>query len=197
MWGTADSDSTSKKTIALVMLMTLVLFALLISVITLAVLMQKEKPYAVPYSRRSEPFKPSVIADVIAATTLYNETYAAWRMWDNKYVSYPVEDLIKFLEHDDTDKLEYISETFDCEDFATLLDGKEAEWHARVASDEFHAGTAFGILSIYRGEGINLHALNIFIDDKQTVWLVEPQTDSVYRLEDRNTTGWYLVYMTI
>jgi hypothetical protein len=197
VWGESEqSDCTSKKAYVLGALGTLVLLALLVSVIVLAVLHQKHKPYSVPYSRRSEPFQPNIIARTIAATTLYNVTLAAWQMWDEKYISYPVEDLIKFLEYDDTDKLSYISETFDCDDFASVLDGREAEWHARVASGEFHAGTSFGIIALTRGTD-KLHAMNIFIDDKHTLWLVEPQTDSVYQLGDRNTTGWYLLYMTI
>ena len=77
-------------------------------------------------------------------------------------------DIENFLSQDDTNKMGYIAEERDCDDFSYRLMGQLSipDW----------SGIAFGIV------WTNLHALNCFIDDMGVFWFVEPQTN---KLQDK------------
>jgi len=81
---------------------------------------------------------------------------------DHDIKIYKRDDVVKFLDLDETDKIAFIAESMDCDDYAAILFGKFA-----------------GLI------WTNAHALNFFISDEETLWFIEPQTDKLARdLED-------------
>ena len=76
-------------------------------------------------------------------------------------------DIETFLSIDATNKIGYIPEKMDCDDFSYRLMGQLSipNWSA----------IAFGIL------WTNVHALNCFIDETGTFYYIEPQSDNVQR----------------
>ena len=102
---------------------------------------------------------------------------------DTKYKTITKNDLGKILKIDDTDKQRYIPTFYDCDDFSFRLMGQLS------IGDE--ASLPFGIIWVKTPKGG--HALNIFIDDKREVWLVEPQEDLIFKMPE----NWkaYLVIM--
>lgn len=81
---------------------------------------------------------------------------------DNLYWLCSTADIERFLAQDNTNKMGYIQEERDCDDFSYRLMGQLStpEW----------SGIAFGIV------WTNVHALNCFIDDTGKFWFIEPQT---------------------
>ena len=74
--------------------------------------------------------------------------------------------VVEFLSLDETDKIAYIAEEQDCDDFAAELFGK-------------------GVPLLWT----NKHALNWFVDEVSKLWFIEPQTDKIAKdLEDWQ--GW-------
>ena len=75
------------------------------------------------------------------------------------------DDIALFLAQDETNKMEYQSETLDCDDFAFRLKGQFSipEW----------SGLALGICWTQN------HALSCFVDEKWKLWFIEPQTDEI------------------
>ncbi len=87
---------------------------------------------------------------------------------DSQYWLCSDADIENFISRDDTNKMGYVAEERDCDDFSYRLMGQLSvpDW----------SGTAFGIV------WTNLHALNCFIDEGGKFWFVEPQTD---KLQDK------------
>lgn len=150
---------------------------------------------AVHYSH--EPRYPSspVITDMIsglemsvilANTTLYNERYAVWSISDENYALFDIKYLYEFLEYDKTDEIEY-GKNSDCDNFAWILKGNWEKWMTHElpkmnTNEDSKVGTAFAYLNIHHGgDVLHGHALNLFIDNKMEVYLVEPQSDKVYK----------------
>jgi len=80
-------------------------------------------------------------------------------------------DIETFLKQDDTNKMGYVAEQRDCDDFSYRLMGQFSipDWSA----------LAFGIV------WTNLHALNIIVTEDDKVLFIEPQTDDIIEnLED-------------
>lgn len=77
----------------------------------------------------------------------------------------------KFLEDDDTDKMQYVATIFDCDDYAVRLLGQFTvpKW----------SGACIGILMIGYNDKENGHALNIFMDVNEKLWIIEPQDDTI------------------
>ena len=75
---------------------------------------------------------------------------------DNLCKVYKKDDVVKFLALDETDEITYVAEEHDCDDFAAELYGK-------------------GVSLLWT----NVHALNWFIDEQNTLWFVEPQSDKI------------------
>lgn len=93
---------------------------------------------------------------------------------DKKYKTAPFVEYERFLRYDKTDKLVYVSEWFDCDDFAVRLYGNfTVPYWSRLAFGEIFVKT----------ETIN-HALNFFIDNDHDIWLVEPQNDEIFKIPD-------------
>lgn len=83
---------------------------------------------------------------------------------DNKV--YRVEDVQNCEHLSRVSKIEYVSETMDCDDFAAMLFGK---WSGLVWT--------------------NVHALNWFISDYLEFWFIEPQTRKLSK-QLENWQGW-------
>lgn len=79
---------------------------------------------------------------------------------------YKKEDIETYLDVDQTDKIVFVAETMDCDDFAAILFGK-------------FAGLVWS----------NVHGLNWFIDEYGEFWFIEPQTDQLAADLD-NWQGW-------
>ena len=75
-------------------------------------------------------------------------------------------DVVEFLHLDETDKIVWVEEKEDCDDIA-----------AQVFDD--------GLSLIWT----NVHALNYFVDEDDTLWFVEPQSDKIARNLE-NWQGW-------
>jgi len=94
---------------------------------------------------------------------------------DEKYRSIPKSEFGKLLKMDDTDKSKYIPIFYDCDDFSFRLMGQLS------IGDE--ASLPFGIIWVKTPK--SAHALNVFIDDKEQVWLVEPQNDTIFKMPEK------------
>jgi len=75
-------------------------------------------------------------------------------------------DVVEFLHLDETDKIVWVEEKEDCDDIAAQVfdDGLSLVW-------------------------TNVHALNYFVDEDDTLWFVEPQSDKIARNLE-NWQGW-------
>jgi hypothetical protein len=91
---------------------------------------------------------------------------------DEDYMTTTVEELRNYLRYDIVDNYKYISEYFDCDDFSYALMGN--------LSNPKWGCLTFGIL--WTDTETGGHAVNCFIDKDRTVWIIEPQTDSIFRL---------------
>ena len=84
---------------------------------------------------------------------------------DTVYQLATLKDIDEFLRVDQTNKMGYVPEERDCDDFSFRLMGQFStpEW----------SGVALGII------WTDLHALNCFIDQNSEFWFIEPQTDNI------------------
>jgi len=85
---------------------------------------------------------------------------------DENYNLTNTENLKKFLKKDKINWILYQKEKHDCDDFAIKLWAK---------FKKLYPNFAFGFAISYS------HAFNVFIDDKLKIWIVEPQTDKIFR----------------
>jgi len=97
-------------------------------------------------------------------------------LWDEKYRLPPFEEVLQFLRQDYTDMKLYIKDYHDCDDFAVMLWGL---WKAKYGAQY----TSFGLLLTSTLAGY--HAANVFVDDEYNVWLLEPQNDNMWLVEDK------------
>lgn len=80
----------------------------------------------------------------------------------------------RFLRFDDTDKMRYIADYVDCDDFCFALYG--------AISNQDWGGLSFGYVFTKTTGGA--HAVNFFIDKNRNVLIVEPQDDRIFSLPD-------------
>lgn len=95
---------------------------------------------------------------------------------DNSYTGYSIWEVYRFIRyHDGTNHMGYISEVFDCDDFAQVLQGNV---------NRVLRGIPFGTIWYFgRGWG---HAVNIgYCHRQDKIYLVEPQNDTFYRFNKR------------
>lgn len=114
---------------------------------------------------------------------------------DRTYLAYTKNTLIDFLNCNVSDKHTYVSETFDCDDFARVLVGREREWFATRVNTKNGStfGTVWGDIRLVGGKNkANPHAMNVFIDNNRNVYLIEPQTDVIYSITNAlpSSTFW-------
>ena len=88
-----------------------------------------------------------------------------------------------FLEYDKTDKIRYVSQNFDCDDFAKVLMANHTIW---CRQERVQAAPVFGVVYGRRTlESANSHAMNFVLlfdpenEEKPVVKFVEPQNDSI------------------
>ena len=101
---------------------------------------------------------------------------------DRQYNAYDHMDIVRFLNHDLSDKKQYLSESYDCDDFALVLAAAAKRWNGVVGSK--NSGICFGIVwgdIRDTDDKPNPHAINFFIDITGDLWLVEPQTDKIFK----------------
>lgn len=103
------------------------------------------------------------------------------RLGDGTYCAYSKAALETFLASDPTNGLRYKSESFDCDDFARVLVGREREWFRRANGDGGSTlGTIWGDIRLASAPTVvRPHALNFFIDADRQFWIVEPQNDTL------------------
>jgi hypothetical protein len=95
---------------------------------------------------------------------------------DRSYTGYSIWEVYRFVRyHDNTNHMRYISEVFDCDDFAQVLQG---------SVNRILRGIPFGTIWYY---GKNWgHAVNIgYCHRQDKIYLVEPQNDKFYRFNKR------------
>lgn len=122
----------------------------------------------------------------VAAALMRDQLRAAAHVHtaDARYGLFKDSDIVRFLEANTTDQYKYHAEGFDCDDFAFVLAGRVREWYHGAKQD---CGAAFGMLwgDIRKDDAPaeeRPHAVNFYINEKQEIWLVEPQTDDLFKL---------------
>lgn len=117
---------------------------------------------------------PSPLKPIIRAEITLTELYALLRKkFPDSYIFLSdtvkylcdIEDINTFLEQDHTNRMKYVSEKFDCDDFAYRLMGQ--------FSIPGWSELAKAIVWTDR------HALNAFVDTNGEWWFIEPQTDDI------------------
>ena len=100
---------------------------------------------------------------------------------DRSFLLCKKDDVKRFLEWDKTNRVKYVAEALDCDDFAYRLLGQISipEW----------SDLAFGMV------WTNRHALNCFVDEDGVMYFVEPQSDKIQtKLEDwQGTTVSFII----
>ena len=83
------------------------------------------------------------------------------------------------LEIDQLNYRKYKSDTFDCDDFSFLSNSTfiELTYKDDVRRAPFSYGIVFGLIT-------TPHAINVFVDDKEDVYFIEPQSDVFMTIDD-------------
>jgi hypothetical protein len=105
---------------------------------------------------------------------------------DGSYTGYSIWELQEFMKNFDSTNLRvWIPETFDCDDFAEVLQGN---------TNGFFPGISFGTLWYGDKAGTWGHAVNIFYDYVgNKAWLVEPQNDIFYEFRKDLWVPWVVM----
>ena len=88
---------------------------------------------------------------------------------DNLYQLPQFNEVRDFINNDNLSFKKYRKEYFDCDDFAIILWGRLREQFQGCAVGFALSGT---------------HAFNVFIDDKRKMWIIEPQTDKIFKYDN-------------
>jgi hypothetical protein len=101
---------------------------------------------------------------------------------DMNYKTCDIKEIERFIKSDDTNRYKYIHEYYDCDDYSFRLLGN--------LSIPGWSDLTFGIF--WCGTPQGGHALNCFVDVERTVWIIEPQNNTVFRLPD-DWTPWLVI----
>jgi hypothetical protein len=101
---------------------------------------------------------------------------------DINYRTCDIKEIERFMKLDDTDKYKYVPCFFDCDNYSFRLMGN--------LSVPGWSDLTFGIF--WCGTPNGGHALNCFVDVERTVWIIEPQNNTVFRLPD-DWTPWLVI----
>ncbi|MBA7632475.1 hypothetical protein ES703_40021 [subsurface metagenome] len=104
---------------------------------------------------------------------------------DGEYYCSPLGDIDRLVEASLIDKQTYISEKYDCDDFALSL----KHHFIRDAYLDGHRRRPHS-LGIFWKPG---HAMNIAVSDDGKVWIIEPQNDNILPPGDGDK-GIYFIY---
>lgn len=114
-----------------------------------------------------------------------------FRLADANYYCPPIADLRKIVRKDKADRKEWISQKFDCDDFALALKYafiKDA-YRKKKRRAPYCVGMIWGNLRSPQGvTSISVHALNVAVTNRYNVVFIEPQNDLIFppRERDRN-----------
>lgn len=104
------------------------------------------------------------------------------QLTDQVYKVYTVHDLQRFLKEDQTDKMQYVAEEFDCDNFAF-----GTYFMAEIAMP----GCCLGVCFVGTPKGA--HAVNFFIDENNRFYLIEPQNDEIKTIPK----DWYIYFILL
>jgi hypothetical protein len=104
------------------------------------------------------------------AGTIQNMVYL-----DSEYITPDFTEMSSIIFADTTDQQQYVSEFFDCDNFAIRLFGII---RGNPSTSAYPFGLIFVTTETYA------HAINIFLDDDGKVWYVEPQNDRIWRANE-------------
>ena len=94
--------------------------------------------------------------DVCYDASHFKEDFTRVYLPDSMMKTYRKDDIADYLNADETDKIVYVAEAMDCDDFARILFGK-----------------GLGLLWTQN------HAINFFVTPDKVLYYVEPQTDQI------------------
>ncbi len=99
---------------------------------------------------------------------------------DAKYFLPPLKDIKEILARDHIDRVRWRPEVFDCDDFARVLDAEFAKTALTDTSRRYPyaAGRIYGLFP-------GPHAINWVFTDREQFYLIEPQTDGVFKLRSK------------
>ena len=109
------------------------------------------------------------LSAMLGENLTYNIVYAD----SYYYLVKNANDVRQFLYYDNTKSLSYQPTTRDCDDIALILLG-HLHWH--------NGGMAIGMLYISNSHAG--HAVDFFVDNNHTIWIIEAQTGSIYHWDD-------------
>lgn len=126
------------------------------------------------YDINISPFEYTRTYDASEILTLLRSEFNTGRIYlsDTVYKTVPKETLRKFLSKDSTNSFLYTPEFYDCDDFSYRLMGQ--------LSTPGYGALPFGIIWVMTSRGG--HALNVFVDDQEEIWLIEPQNDKIFKM---------------
>jgi len=116
-------------------------------------------------------------------------------MPDPEYYAPTKQEVINILKETKVDRRIYKTKKYDCDDFAFTLKQK----FINKAYDEsgrrrpYAFGMIWGKLKV--GDDWGAHAINWFIENKNRLWLVEPQTDEIFKPSDSEIQEAWFLYM--
>ncbi|MBW2099110.1 MAG: hypothetical protein C4B57_09125 [Deltaproteobacteria bacterium] len=141
-----------------------------------------EEEVGLPYA--GHPNVPNInVANAIKAA-FGNTGYHAY-LSDSSYTGYTLNELWRYLKYSEhTDLIPYMSQIFDCDDFAQVLQG---------SINRVFKGIPFGTLWFYHKTEHWGHAINIFYSYQHNkIVCVEPQNDNMFWF-NKNAWRAYLV----
>jgi hypothetical protein len=141
----------------------------------------------VPLQNNDERIESYEVRELIQSCGAW-ATNSQFHRGDASYVLVNLARLKEYLDYNDVSEYKYISNDFDCNNFAAALMGDVTKWDSRLA---------FGIVWVKKlcdVDGKNAyHALNFCIAEDKNVWFIEPQTDAVFEVPE----GWTITWMTM
>lgn len=137
---------------------------------------------SIPQPTFSGKWTGEEIKNVIKSKDVFKETTVVYL--DQNYTTYSLDDLKVFLKETPIDLIEYRQDAFDCDDFSKVLSAFESLWLRKSCPNDCGTlfGTIYGDIRLKDPQKSHYHMMNIFMDSKQDVYLIEPQTDQIYAL---------------
>lgn len=121
--------------------------------------------------RVEEPLAPPSSTQEISSGELYVilrnrfSTKGVLYLSDRRYKLCNIKDVRRFCQADRTNRMKYVEEDYDCDDFSYRLMGQ--------FSIPGWSELAFGIMWTEKD------ALNCFVDEAKNLWFLDPQTDTI------------------
>lgn len=107
---------------------------------------------------------------------------------DGEYYAPPKRDVERILEETHTDAYKWTAGTFDCDDFAKVLCAEFAKdaYRNGIRRPPYCLGFVWGLFP-------RPHAINWFIDNENKLYLIEPQTDFIFKPRRSDKGIWLIV----